>query len=92
MRMVLAQVLLPLIPAGTDLLLMPDGKAQAILHTLARNAKLPSLVAKKEIKSYMKYQPGLKLNRYEGLLCSYACAVLYPEDTRSTRIRGEVIF
>ena len=33
---------------------MPDGKAQAILHVLGRNAKLPTMVAKKEVKSYMK--------------------------------------
>jgi len=42
------------IPEGTQVLLMPDGKAQALLHVLGRNSKLPTLVAKKEIKSYMK--------------------------------------
>ena len=49
-----AQALLPLIPAGTEVLLMLDGRAQAMLYTLGRNARLPTIVAKNEIKSYMK--------------------------------------
>ena len=53
-----AQALLPLIPAGTEVLLMLDGRAQAMLHTLGRNARLPTIVAKNEIKSYMKSLPG----------------------------------
>lgn len=42
-----------LIPEGTEVLLMPDGKAQALLHVLGRVSKLPTLVARKEHKPYM---------------------------------------
>lgn len=42
-----------LIPAGTDFLLMPDGKAQALLHVVGRESKLPTLVARKERKPYL---------------------------------------
>lgn len=41
------------IPAEVEVLVMPDGKAQAILHTLGREAKLPTIVARKEHKPYM---------------------------------------
>lgn len=43
-----------LIPTGTEVLLMPDGKAQALLHVMGRIAKLPTIVARKEKKPYMK--------------------------------------
>ena len=46
--------LAPKIPAGAQVLLMPDGKAQALLHVLGRISRLPTVVAKKEVKSYMK--------------------------------------
>lgn len=52
------------IPEGTQVLLMPDGKAQALLHVLGRNSKLLTMVAKKEVKSYMK-QPVVKGARDE---------------------------
>jgi hypothetical protein len=39
--------------SGTEYLLMPDGKAQALLHVVGRATGLPTVVAKKEIKSYM---------------------------------------
>lgn len=42
-----------LIPAGTEVLLMPDGKAQALLHVMGRISKLPTIVARKEKKPYM---------------------------------------
>lgn len=41
------------IPAGTQALLMPDGKAQAILHVMGRESGLPTYVARKEHKPYM---------------------------------------
>ncbi len=41
------------IPKGVDALLMPDGKAQALLHVLGRESRLPTFVARKELKSYM---------------------------------------
>src|SRR3989338_313828 len=50
------------IPAGTDYLLMPDGKAQALLHVVGREARMKTMVAKKEVKSYMK-QPVLSATR-----------------------------
>ena len=42
-----------LIPEGTEVLLMPDGKAQALLHVMGRISKLPTIVARKEKKPYM---------------------------------------
>lgn len=41
------------IPAGTDALLMPDGKAQALLHVMGREAKKLTIVARKEKKPYL---------------------------------------
>lgn len=42
-----------LVPYGTEALVMPDGKAQALLHVLGRETGLPTFVARKEIKPYM---------------------------------------
>ncbi len=41
------------IPTGTEVLVMPDGKAQALLHVLGRLSGLPTIVARKERKGYM---------------------------------------
>lgn len=41
------------IPAGSEVLLMPDGKAQALLHVVGRESKLPTIVARKERKPYL---------------------------------------
>jgi adenine phosphoribosyltransferase len=41
------------IPEGTEVLLMPDGKAQSLLHVVGREAKLPTVVARKERKAYL---------------------------------------
>lgn len=43
-----------LVPAGTEALLMPDGKAQALLHVLGRETGLPTYVVRKENKPYME--------------------------------------
>ncbi len=42
-----------LIPEGTQALLMPDGKALALLHVMGRISGLPTFVARKELKPYM---------------------------------------
>ena len=42
-----------LVPAGTEVLVMPDGKAQALLHVVGRESKLPTVVARKVRKGYM---------------------------------------
>lgn len=41
------------IPKEVEILLMPDGKAQALLHVLGRETGLPTVVARKERKPYM---------------------------------------
>lgn len=41
------------IPPRTDALVMPDGKAQALLHVLGRLSGLPTVIARKEHKPYM---------------------------------------
>lgn len=41
------------IPSDTDALLMPDGKAVALLHVIGRESGLPTFVARKEKKPYM---------------------------------------
>ena len=60
----LGEALATKVPIGTDVLLMPDGKAQALLHVLGRMTRLSTVVAKKEQKSYMK-EPVLKAVRTE---------------------------
>lgn len=41
------------IPEGVEVLLMPDGKAQALLHVVGRQRGLRTFVARKERKPYM---------------------------------------
>ncbi|HTM67918.1 MAG TPA: DUF84 family protein [Candidatus Binatia bacterium] len=41
------------LPEGIDALVMPDGKAVALLHVLGRESGLPTFVARKEKKPYM---------------------------------------
>lgn len=50
-----------LVPEGMEVLVMPDGKAQALLHVLGRMTKLPTVVARKEHKPYMA-APVLKVS------------------------------
>ncbi len=42
-----------LVPDGVDILVMPDGKAQALLHVVGRQTGKPTVVARKEAKPYM---------------------------------------
>lgn len=53
------QALAAKIPAEAQVLLMPDGKAQALLHVIGRESQLPTIVARKEKKPYM-LEPVLK--------------------------------
>lgn len=41
------------LPSAVDVLVMPDGKATALLHVLGRETGLPTVVARKEKKPYM---------------------------------------
>lgn len=41
------------LPTDAAVLVMPDGKAQALLHVLGRLSGLPTVVARKERKPYM---------------------------------------
>lgn len=41
------------LPAGVDALVMPDGKATALLHVMGRETGLATFVARKEKKPYM---------------------------------------
>jgi len=41
------------IPAGVEALVMPDGKAVALLHVMGRESGLPTFIARKEKKPYM---------------------------------------
>ena len=41
-------------PTDAEVLVMPDGKAQTLLHVLQRETGLPAVLARKEKKSYMK--------------------------------------
>ena len=47
------RALAELVPEGTEALVMPDGKATALLHVLGRETGLPTYVARKEKKPYM---------------------------------------
>ncbi len=51
--------LAPHIPKNVTVLLMADGKAQALLHVIGRLSGLPTVVARKEEKPYMA-KPVLK--------------------------------
>lgn len=43
-----------LMPPDVDFIVMPDGKAQPLLHVVQRETGLPAVLARKEKKSYMK--------------------------------------
>lgn len=43
-----------LVPSTASAILMPDGKAQALLHVLGRETGLSTFVARKELKPYMR--------------------------------------
>jgi adenine phosphoribosyltransferase len=40
-------------PADVDILVMPDGKAQGLLHVVQRESRRPAVLARKERKSYL---------------------------------------
>jgi adenine phosphoribosyltransferase len=40
-------------PPDVDIIVMPDGKAQSLLHVVQRETGLPAVLCRKEIKSYM---------------------------------------
>jgi adenine phosphoribosyltransferase len=50
-----------LIPFETQALIMPDGKALALLHVMGRISGLPTFVARKELKAYMA-APALEVS------------------------------
>lgn len=54
-----------LVPIGTELLVMPEGKAIALLHVMGRETGLPTIVARKEKKPYMS-DPVLEY-RYKSI-------------------------
>lgn len=41
-------------PADVDVIVMPDGKAQPLLHVVQRETGLPAVLVRKEKKSYLK--------------------------------------
>jgi len=41
-------------PADVDFIVMPDGKAQPLLHVVQRETGLPAVLTRKEKKSYLK--------------------------------------
>ena len=41
------------LPKNVEVLVMPDGKAQALLHVMGRLSGLPTIIARKEKKPYM---------------------------------------
>lgn len=43
-----------LVPSDVEVLVMPDGKAQSLLHVIERETCLPSVLARKSRKSYMR--------------------------------------
>lgn len=46
-------VLVRKLPKDIEVLVMPDGKAQALLHVMGRLSGLPTIIARKEKKPYM---------------------------------------
>lgn len=42
------------LPKGVQALVMPDGKAQSLLHVIQRETGLPAVLARKQRKSYMR--------------------------------------
>jgi adenine/guanine phosphoribosyltransferase-like PRPP-binding protein len=47
------QALVHALPSDTEVLVMPDGKAQCLLHVMQRLTGLSAVLARKESKSYM---------------------------------------
>ncbi len=55
------KALAALVPPQTEVLVMPDGKAIALLHVIQRETGLPAVVARKRRVSYMR-EPVLKVS------------------------------
>ena len=47
------KALAQLLPEEVEVLVMPDGKAVALLHVVGRESGLPTVIARKEYKPYM---------------------------------------
>ncbi len=75
------------IPPGIQVLVMPDGKAQAIIHVIGRITGLPTVIARKEIKSYMK-TPILH-EKYRSIT-TLKEQTLYFDEVSSSRVNGKV--
>lgn len=82
------QELAKLIPAGTEALVMPDGKAQALLHVLGRVSGLPTYVARKEFKPYMS-QPVASVAVKS--ITTQKMQELYLGNEDAEQLRGKVI-
>lgn len=55
------KALAALVPSETEVLVMPDGKAIALLHVIQRETGLPAVVARKRRVSYMR-EPVLEVS------------------------------
>lgn len=79
------------IPKGTDVLLMPDGKAVALLHVMGRESGLPCVVPRKEKASYMS-EPVLKVIRSFSMTTQVEKAFFLGEED-VVKLRGKrVVF
>ena len=47
------KALAKLMPPDVDIIVMPDGKAQPLLHVVQRETGLPAVICRKDVKSYM---------------------------------------
>jgi len=73
------------LPSGVKALLMPDGKAQALLHVLGRESGLPTFVARKERKPYMGETVSVEVKS----ITTDRVQTLYLSEEDVERLRGK---
>lgn len=79
------------IPEGTEVLFMPDGKAQNLLHVMGRESGLTTVIARKERMDYMA-EPVIHVTR-DGSMTTDKKKELYLGNDEVEMLRGKrVVF
>jgi adenine phosphoribosyltransferase len=84
---VLGKALTKLIPDDTDILVMPDGKAQALLHVVGRETKLPTIIFRKAPKYLKEPIISVSLNS----ITTAGTQHLYTGATQLTQLKNKKI-
>ena len=74
-------------PPEVDVIVMPDGKAQPLLHVVQRETGLPAVICRKDIKSYM-LEPIIDS---AATSATTAKSVFYMDADDAAAVRGKTV-